>query len=96
MWTEGNGLPSAPRWAKGLAARQANSQANVHNRQTAQLATLLKATGATLRAIADRLNQSGYCTRRGKVFHPKGVQRLLAMRPRLPCCKRAAGPYVWG
>ena len=66
--------------AKGLAARQANAQANVNNRQAAQLATLLKATGATLRAIADQLNHSGYCTRRGKSFHPMGVQRLLAAR----------------
>jgi len=39
---------------------------------------LLKANGGTLRAIADQLNQSGYCTRRGKAFHPMGVQRLLA------------------
>ena len=65
----------------GLAARQANAQANVRNRQTAQLATLLQANGGTLRAIADQLNRSGYCTRRGKAFHPMGVQRLLAKRP---------------
>jgi DNA invertase Pin-like site-specific DNA recombinase len=32
---------------------------------------------ATLRAIADQLNQSGYRTRHGKAFHPMGVQRLL-------------------
>ncbi|RZK35150.1 MAG: resolvase, partial [Hymenobacter sp.] len=41
------------------------------------LAALLRATGATLRAIADQLNQSGYRTRHGKSFHPMGVQRLL-------------------
>ncbi|MGI4884135.1 MAG: hypothetical protein ACRYFR_04155 [Janthinobacterium lividum] len=63
---------------KGLVARQANAQANTNNRQAAQLATLLRATGANLRAIAAQLNQSGYCTRRGKAFHPMGVQRLLA------------------
>ena len=57
---------------------QANSQANVHNRQAAQLAGLLRATGLSLRAIAERLNQSGYRTRRGKSFHPMGIQRLLA------------------
>ena len=67
--------------AKGLVTRQANAQANVNNRQAAQLATLLKANGGTLRAIADQLNQSGYYTRRGKAFHPMGVQRLLAKRP---------------
>ncbi|SDY94302.1 recombinase family protein [Hymenobacter psychrophilus] len=67
--------------AKGLAARQANARANLHNRQAAQLATLLQANGKSLRAIAEQLNQSGYCTRRGKAFHPMGVQRLLAHRP---------------
>ena len=66
---------------KGLAARQANAQTNVNNRQAVQLATLLRATGANLRAIAEQLNRSGYCTRRGKAFHPMGVQRLLATRP---------------
>ena len=64
--------------AKGLVARQANAQANANNRQAAQPAALLRATGANLRAIADQLNRSGYCTRRGKAFHPMGVQRLLA------------------
>jgi peptidoglycan hydrolase-like protein with peptidoglycan-binding domain len=63
---------------KGLAARQANAQMNVNNRQAAQLAALLRANGANLRAIAAQLNQSGYTTRRDKVFHPMGVQRLLA------------------
>ena len=67
-----------------MLARQANAQANVHNRQAEQLAALLQATGATLRAIADQLNQSGYCTRRGKAFHPMGVQRLLTKRPPSP------------
>ena len=45
-----------------------------------QLATLFKANGGTLRAIADQLNQSGHCTRRGKDFYPMGVLRLLAKR----------------
>ena len=62
-------------------ARQANAQANVNNRKAAQLAALLKANGGTLRAIADQLNRSGYCTRRGKTFHPMGVQRLLTKLP---------------
>ena len=79
LGTPANLTPAAR--AKGLATRQANAQANVHNQQAAQLATLLIATGATLRAIADQLNRSGYCTRRGKTFHPMGVQRLLAKLP---------------
>ena len=76
LGTPANLTPAAR--ALGLAARQANARANVRNRQAAQLAALLKATGGTLRAIADQLNRSGYCTRRGKAFHPMGVQRLLA------------------
>jgi hypothetical protein len=61
-----------------LAARQANAQTNVNNRQAAQLATLLRANGGNLRAIAAQLNRSGYTTRRGKAFHLMGVQRILA------------------
>ena len=76
LGTPANLTPAAR--PKGLAARQANAQTNAHNRQAAQLATLLKANGETLRGIADRLNQSGYVTRRGQAFHPMGVQRLLA------------------
>lgn len=62
---------------KSWAVMTLNAQANLNNRQAAQLATLLRATGATLRAIAEQLNQSGYRTRHGKVFHPMGVKRLL-------------------
>lgn len=63
---------------KDLAARQANAQTNINNRQAAQLAALLRANGANLRVIAAQLNRSGYTTRRGKAFHPMGIQRLLA------------------
>jgi len=62
---------------KSWVSMTQNAQANLNNRQAAQLATLLRATGATLRAIAEQLNQSGYRTRYGKAFHPMGVQRLL-------------------
>ena len=54
-----------------------NAQENLNNRQAAQLAALLRATGVTLRAIAEQLNKSGYRTRHGKAFRPMGVQRLL-------------------
>lgn len=63
---------------KALVSLQRNAQDHLHNRQAAQLAKLLRATGISLRAIADQLTQSGYRTRRGKAFHPMGVQRLLA------------------
>jgi DNA invertase Pin-like site-specific DNA recombinase len=62
---------------KGLLTRQINAQTNVNNRQASQLAKLLRATGANLRAIASQLNELGYCTRRGKAFYPTSVQRLL-------------------
>jgi hypothetical protein len=61
-----------------LAARQANAQTNINNRQAAQVPTLLRANGGNLRAIAAQLNRSGYTTRRSKAFHPMGVQRILA------------------
>jgi DNA invertase Pin-like site-specific DNA recombinase len=66
---------------KSWVAMTQNAQANLNNRQAAQLAALLRATGATLRTIADQLNQSGYRTRHGKAFHPMGVKRLLPNSP---------------
>jgi DNA invertase Pin-like site-specific DNA recombinase len=75
LGTPANLTPAARQ--KALESLQANAQANLNNRQAAQLAGLLRATGASLRAIADQLNRSGYRTRRGKAFHPMGVQRLL-------------------
>jgi hypothetical protein len=54
-----------------------NAQANLNNRQAAQLVGFLRATGATFRVIAEQLNQSGYRTRHGKAFHLMGVKRLL-------------------
>ena len=75
LGTPANLTPAAR--TKARASLQTNAQANINNRQAAQLAGLLRATGASLRAIADQLNQSGYRTRRGKAFHPMGVRRLL-------------------
>ena len=62
---------------KALESLCRNAQTNLNNRQAAQLAALLRATGVSLRDIAARLNESGYQTRRGKAFHPMGVKRLL-------------------
>lgn len=74
-WDPANLTPTARE--KSWVVMRHNAQANVQNRQAAQLAALLRANGATFRAIADQLNQSGYRTRYGKAFHPMGVQRLL-------------------
>lgn len=75
LGTPANLTPAAV--AKGLATRQQNARENLRNKQAAQLAALLRATGLSLRAIADRLNESGYRTRHGQEFHPMGVHRLL-------------------
>jgi DNA invertase Pin-like site-specific DNA recombinase len=65
--------------AKALVSLQTNAQENINNRQAAQLASLLRGNGASLRDIADRLNKSGYRTRRGQEFHAASIQRLLSM-----------------
>jgi DNA invertase Pin-like site-specific DNA recombinase len=77
LGTPGNLTPEAR--AKALVSLQTNAQENINNRQAAQLASLLRGNGASLRDIADRLNKSGYRTRRGQEFHAASVQRLLSM-----------------
>ncbi len=47
---------------KALESLQRNAQKSLANRQAAQLARLLRATGMSLRGIAARLNESGYRT----------------------------------
>ena len=62
--------------AKGVAAIKANASTNKANVQARQLIELLSVGGATLAQIADRLNVSGYRTRRGCLFTPTAVKRL--------------------
>ncbi len=66
--------------AKSLDIRQANARANQQNQQAARLGGLLQAQGHTLQQIAQELNEGGYRTRRGKLFFPMSVQRLLKRR----------------
>ncbi|MBD2757760.1 recombinase family protein [Spirosoma validum] len=61
---------------RGLAVRQQNAQVNLANRQAAELIRLYRKDGLTYRAIADRLNQMGYRTRRGQEFLAMSVKRL--------------------
>ncbi|UHG94916.1 recombinase family protein [Spirosoma oryzicola] len=61
---------------RGLAARQQNAQTNLANRQAAELVRLYRKEGLTYRAIAERLNQMGYRTRRGQEFLAMSVKRL--------------------
>ena len=72
---------------KSWVATTQNAQVNLNNRQAAQLATLLR---ATLRAIAEQLNQSGYRTRHGKAFHPMGCSVYFSNRhSKLFTCSKA-------
>ena len=63
--------------ATGRAAMQANAREHQANRQAARLAGLLRAQGHSLPQIAAELTAAGYRTRRGGVFHPTTVLRLL-------------------
>jgi len=62
---------------KSRDIRQVNAHANQQNQQAARLGGLLHAQGNTLQQIAQELNEGGYRTRRGKLFFPMSVQRLL-------------------
>ena len=61
---------------QGQAVMQRNALEHLANQQAALLADLLRAQGKTLWQIAAKLNEAGYCTRRGKAFHAATVQRL--------------------
>ena len=70
--------------AQGQAAMQANTRDHQVNRQATRLAELLRAKGHTLQQVADKLNQAGCRTRRGRPLHPTTVQRLLPVPPKHP------------
>jgi DNA invertase Pin-like site-specific DNA recombinase len=63
--------------AKSRVVRQENARTNQQNLQAARLGGLLQKQGNTLAQIAQELNDGGYRTRRGKLFFPMSVQRLL-------------------
>ena len=72
---------------KSRHVRQENARTNQQNQQATRLGGLLQAQGHTLQQIAQELNQGGYRTRRGKLFLPMSVQRLL---------QRASAPPGYG
>ena len=78
LGTPANLTPAAI--AQSLVVRQANARTNQQNQQATRLGGLLYAQGHTLQQIAQELNQGGYRTRRGKLFFPMSVQRLLQRR----------------
>ncbi|WP_324680810.1 recombinase family protein [Hymenobacter sp. GOD-10R] len=63
--------------AKGLLVRQQNARDYQPSKQAARLAGLLHVQGYTLYQIAEELNTAGYRTRRGQLFLPMTVLRLL-------------------
>jgi DNA invertase Pin-like site-specific DNA recombinase len=77
---------------KSWAAMTQNAKADLNNRQAAQLATLLRATEATLRAIAEQLNQSGYRTRHGKSFRKLQISGSCRTTGPRRLCAQLAGP----
>ena len=66
--------------AAGTAAIIANAAEHKANVQARQIIHLLAAQDLTLAAIAQKLNVSGYRTRRGCMFHAKTVLRLQATK----------------
>lgn len=74
--------------ARALASLQHNAQANHNNRQAAQLAGLLRATRASLRAIADQLNQLRLPHQLRQGLSPDGRPAPAGQSFRSKCCFR--------
>lgn len=75
LGTPANLTPAAITKSRNI--RQENARTNLQNQQATRLGGLLHAQGHTLQQIAQELNHGGYRTRRGKLFLPMSVQRLL-------------------
>ncbi|WP_207431340.1 recombinase family protein [Sabulibacter ruber] len=61
---------------KGLQIRKENAVTHKANRQAIELIQMYRERSMTYQAIAERLNEHGFTTRRGKKFFPITVQRL--------------------
>ena len=66
--------------AAGTAAIKANAANHKANVQARQLIGLFAGQNLTLAAVAEKLNASGYRTRRGCMFDSKAVHRLQSPR----------------
>jgi DNA invertase Pin-like site-specific DNA recombinase len=74
LWTPENLTHSAR--AKGREASRRKALENPHNRQASELIFLLRKEALPFSQIADRLNQAGYLSSQGKIFHAKTAWRL--------------------
>jgi DNA invertase Pin-like site-specific DNA recombinase len=62
---------------KAAFARRRCALEDPANRRATELALLYRDRGLSYAAIAKQLNENGHATRRGKLFHPCTVERLL-------------------
>ena len=62
---------------KAAEARRRRALEDPANRRATELAALYRNCGLSYTAIAGKLNSNGHLTRRGKIFSPCTVQRLL-------------------
>jgi DNA invertase Pin-like site-specific DNA recombinase len=69
--------PEATR--KGREVRQRNAREHENNRRAAALASAMRQAGRSWTAIAEELNGAGFRTRRGGLFQPVQVQRVVAL-----------------
>ena len=64
---------------KGASVRKKNAAEHQANVQAGKLIALYRGQGLSFRAVASELNNSGYRTRRGKLFNP-GTVKVLSDR----------------
>lgn len=62
-----------------IATRRADAQLNENNRKAYKLSTLLLEMGKTYAEISRELNNNGYKTPSGRLWHTIQVQRLIAL-----------------
>ena len=63
---------------KGTAVGKEAARMNPANQQAAELIRLYQRDKLTMRAIAERLNKTGFRTRKGKLFQAESIRRLIS------------------
>jgi len=75
-WGNAHNFSDAGR-EKGRAIRTANARNNGDNLKAFVLASDMHKSGASLRMIANRLNQFGFTTSKGNKFHANSIKQLF-------------------